>query len=203
MMDTLKRLMDFHGEGSAKSLVWAHNTHIGDAKYTDMSRASMVNLGQLVRQQAGQEKVLLVGFGTYSGTVIAAREWGERMERMNVPPAVEGSWDNIIHNLNHGRDTLLIFRNSKSEMQSKEEYLIKDVVGEIRRAEKRGQRAIGVVYNPEYERYGNYVPTVLTDRYDAFVYIDKSEATIRFTCQSNQEKLRKTFQRPSLLDSNS
>jgi erythromycin esterase len=137
----------------------------------------MVNLGQLVRQQAGQEKVLLVGFGTYSGTVIAAREWGERMERMNIPPAVEGSWDNIIHNLSHGRDTLLIFGKGKSKARAKEEYLIKDVEGEIERAEKkRGQRAIGVVYNPEYEKNRNYVPTVLTDRYDSFAYIDKSEA---------------------------
>ena len=177
MMDTLTRLIDFHGQGSAKSIVWAHNTHIGDARYTDMARANMVNLGQLARQQAGQEKVLLVGFGTYSGTVIAAREWGERMERMNVPPAAEGSWDNIIHNLSNGRDTLLIFGKGKSQARAKEEYLIKDVEGEIERAEKkRGQRAIGVVYNPEYEKYRNYVPTVLTNRYDAFVYIDKSEA---------------------------
>jgi erythromycin esterase-like protein len=176
-MDTLTRLIDFHGKGSAKSIVWAHNTHIGDARYTDMARANMVNLGQLVRQQAGQEKVLLVGFGTYSGTVIASREWGERMEQMNVPPAVEGSWDNIIHNLSHDRDTLLIFGNGKSEVQAKEEYAIKDLEGEIRGAEKkRGQRAIGVVYNPEHERYGNYMPTILTDRYDSFVYIDKSEA---------------------------
>jgi erythromycin esterase len=115
MMDTLTRLMDFHGKGSAKSIVWAHNTHIGDARYTDMAIANMVNLGQLVSQQVGQNNVLLVGFGTYSGTVIAAREWGERMERMNVPPAVKGSWDNVIHNLSNGRDSLLIFRNNISQ----------------------------------------------------------------------------------------
>src|SRR5919106_5402661 len=85
----------------------------------------------------------------------AAREWGERMERMNVPPAAEGSWDNIIHNLSNGRDTLLIFGKGKSQARAKEEYLIKDVEGEIERAEKkRGQRAIGVVYNPEYENIG-------------------------------------------------
>jgi len=85
MMDTLTRLMEFHDKDSAKSIVWAHNTHIDDARNTDMAQANMVNLGQLLRQQAGQERALLVGFGTYSGTVIASREWGERMEKMNVP----------------------------------------------------------------------------------------------------------------------
>ncbi|MGH9966081.1 MAG: erythromycin esterase family protein [Nitrososphaeraceae archaeon] len=174
MMDTLTRLMEFHDTDSAKSIVWAHNTHIGDARFTDMTQANMVNLGQLVRQQAGQEKALLVGFGTYSGTVIAAREWGERMEKMNVPPAVQGSWDNVIHKLSDGRNSLLVFRKNKSEEYAKEEYRIYEAPEENLRAEKkRGQRAIGVVYNPEHERYGNYVPTVLTDRYDAFVYLDK------------------------------
>lgn len=96
------------------------------------------------------------------------------MEIMNVPPSVQGSWDNIIHNLSDGKNCLLIFRDGKSQIYTKdEEYLVK----EIKAAEKkRGQRAIGVVYNPEYERYGNYVPTVLINRYDAFVYIDKTEA---------------------------
>lgn len=177
MMDTLTRLMDFYGKNSAKSIIWAHNTHIGDARHTDMAKGNMVNLGQLVRQQAGQENVLLVGFGTHSGTVIAAREWGERMEKMNVPPAVQGSWDNIIHNLSDGKNCLLVFRKNKSEEHAKEEYLINEAPEEQLRAEKkRGQRAIGVVYNPEHERYGNYVPTILTDRYDAFVYLDKSNA---------------------------
>jgi erythromycin esterase len=93
------------------------------------------------------------------------------------PPAVQGSWDNIIHNLSDGKNSLLVFRKNKSEEYAKEEYLINEAPEEKLRAEKkRGQRAIGVVYNPEHERYGNYVPTILTDRYDAFVYLDKSNA---------------------------
>src|SRR5919109_797035 len=110
MMDTLKRLMEFYGK-QAKSIVWAHNTHIGDAKYTDMTEAKMLNIGQLVREHAGEEKAALVGFGTYQGTVIAAKEWGEKMERMHVPPAVNGSWDSMIHELSKGRNRLLIFRD--------------------------------------------------------------------------------------------
>jgi erythromycin esterase len=74
MMDTLIRLMEFHGKDTAKSIVWAHNTHVGDARYTDMVDAKMVNIGQLVREHASDKNTLLVGFGTYSGTVIAAKE---------------------------------------------------------------------------------------------------------------------------------
>jgi erythromycin esterase len=163
MMNTLERLMKFHGS-DAKSIVWAHNTHIGDARATDMRRAKMVNLGQLAREQAGRDKVVLVGFGTYKGNVISAKEWGEPMERMLVPPAVDGSWDSFLHSLddNSGRNKLLTFSDiNKIETSS---------------IESKGQRAIGVVYNPSYERYGNYVETILPARYDAFVFIDETHA---------------------------
>jgi erythromycin esterase len=153
MMDTLIRLMEFHGTDTAKSIVWAHNTHVGDARYTDMVDAKMVNIGQLVREHASDKNTLLVGFGTYSGTVIAAKEWGEKMERMHVPPAVDGSWERLIHELSKGSDRLLIFgdnikRNPINQLLSEES----------RDKRVKGQRAIGVVYNPEYERFGNYVP---------------------------------------------
>jgi erythromycin esterase-like protein len=169
MMDTLKRLMEFYSK-QAKSIVWAHNTHIGDAKYTDMAEAKMVNIGQLVREHAGDEKAALVGFGTYQGTVIAAKEWGEKMQRMHVPPAVDGSWDRLIHKLGEGHDRLLLFDNDT------EEGIAGKLLTEETRNKRRGQRAIGVVYNPEYERFGNYVPTDLTKRYDAFLYIDNTHA---------------------------
>jgi erythromycin esterase len=170
MMDTLKRLMEFHGKGS-KSIVWAHNTHIGDARQTDMADAKMINLGQLVREYATEKNVVLVGFGTYKGTVIAAKEWGEKMERMDVPPAVNGSWDNLIHKQSNGSNILLIFRDD-SERNTKGEILTE----EAKSKRIRGQRAIGVVYNPEYERYANYVPTILARRYNAFLHIDKTHA---------------------------
>jgi erythromycin esterase len=164
MMNTLERLMKFHGN-DAKSIVWAHNTHVGDARATDMARAKMVNLGQLAREQAGRENVILVGFGTYKGSVIAAKEWGEQMERMPVPPAVDGSWDNFLHSLedNVGRNKLLTF----DDIDKKEDSSL---------LESKGQRAIGVVYNPSYERYGNYVETILPIRYDAFLFIDETHA---------------------------
>lgn len=184
MMDTLKHLMNFYGEvkdngnnNNAKSIVWAHNTHIGDARYTDMTDAKMINLGQLVREYAFDKNVLLVGLGTYSGTVIAAKEWGEKMERMHVPEAVEGSWDSLMHKKSNAKNSLLIFSDDHTK-KSIEEQLLSEENGEgtrnKRRRTRRGQRAIGVVYNPAYERYGNYVPTELGKRYDSFLYLDKT-----------------------------
>jgi erythromycin esterase len=171
MMDTLIRLMEFHGK-QAKSIVWAHNTHVGDARYTDMVDAKMVNIGQLVREHAGKNKALLIGFGTYQGTVIAAKEWGEKMERMHVPPAIDGSWERLIHELSKGSDTLFLFgNNTKGDSINQ---LLYEATREQDNERIKGQRAIGVVYNPQYERFGNYVPTILTKRYDAFIYIDKT-----------------------------
>jgi erythromycin esterase len=166
MMNTLERLMKFHGS-DAKSIVWAHNTHIGDARATDMARAKMVNLGQLAREQAGRESVVLVGFGTYEGSVIASKAWGEPMERMQVPSAIDGSWDSFLHSLDDndsaGPNKLVTF-NDIDKMKASSLF------------ESKGQRAIGVVYNPSYEKYGNYVETILPIRYDAFIFIDETHA---------------------------
>ena len=158
MVDTLENLIKHHGP-EAKAIVWEHNTHIGDARATDMAEAGMVNVGQLVRQKYGDENVVLVGFGSYEGSVIAGAFWDAPMEHMSVPPAREGSWENVLHEAGVG-DTLLITR---------------DLQDEVFRT-RRGHRAIGVVYNPARERYGNYVPTTLPERYDAFLYLDKTSA---------------------------
>jgi len=159
MVETLERLMRHHGP-EAKAIVWEHNTHIGDARYTDMADVGMVNVGQLVREQQGVEDVVLVGFGSYRGSVIAGAEWGAPMESMPVPPARKGSWEDILHRTGE-EDKLLVFAEAEDE---------------DRLLEPRAHRAIGVVYDPAYERFGNYVPTVLPRRYDAFMYIDQTQA---------------------------
>jgi erythromycin esterase len=165
MMNTLERLMKFHGS-DAKSIVWAHNTHIGDARATDMQRAKMINLGQLAREQAGRNNVALVGFGTYQGSVVASKEWGGLMEKMSVPPAIGGSWDGVLHNLDEvSHNKLLVLPDINRIEKADSSFL-----------DSKGQRAIGVVYNPSYERYGNYVETVLPARYDAFLFIDETHA---------------------------
>jgi len=158
MAETLDRLLARHGPG-AKGIVWAHNTHVGDAQFTDMAGEGMVNLGELAREHYGELEVVLVGFGSYEGTVIAGAEWGAPHEVMDVPAAREGSWEWVLHEAGPG-DKLLVFPEG----------------GAPELAERRGHRAIGVVYRPQYERYGNYVPTALSRRYDAFLWLAQSQA---------------------------
>jgi erythromycin esterase len=159
MAETLERLMRHHGRG-AKAVVWEHNTHIGDARFTDMTDFGMVNVGQLARERWGGEDVVLVGFGSHRGSVIAGAEWGAPMQRMRVPPAKEGSWEDVLHRAGE-EDKLLLF----SGLGEEEGFF-----------EAREHRAIGVVYDLARESYGNYVPTVLPRRYDAFLYLDETRA---------------------------
>jgi len=169
MVDTLDRLMAHHGP-RAKAIVWEHNTHIGDARFTNMARAGMVNVGQLVREaHEGDAGAVLVGFGTHRGSVIAARAWGEPMQRMRVPPARTDSVEHVMHEAGVG-DALLVFDPSTSLGAGSNDGGIPGL------GEPRVHRAIGVVYDPDAERWGNYVPTVLPRRYDAFVYVDETRA---------------------------
>jgi erythromycin esterase len=159
MADTLDHLMR-HYDHDAKAIVWEHNTHIGDARYTNMANEGMYNVGQLVRQEHDADGVVLVGFGSYEGTVVAGRSWGAPMEVMEVPPARAGSWEHALH-LMEAQDRLLLFRPPVDAGDAL--------------AIPRGHRAIGVVYQPEFE-WGNYVPTVLPLRYDAFLYLERTQA---------------------------
>lgn len=158
-MDTLDRLMAHHGEG-ARSIVWAHNTHVGDARFTDMAEGGEVNIGQLCRERHGAEKCFLVGFGSYEGTVTAGRAWDAPTETMNLPKGRKGSWEDLMHKAG-AEDKLLLFTGEENE-------------GDL--LQKLGHRAVGVVYRPQHEHFGNYVPTYLTKRYDAFLYIEKTKA---------------------------
>ena len=124
-----------------------------------MADQGEVNLGQLVRERHGDEATSLVGFGSYRGTVIAGREWEAPMEPMPVPPAREESWEHVFHRAGP-EDKLLLLKAATPDVLQ----------------QPRGHRAIGVVYHPEYEQYGNYVPSVLPRRYDAFIFLDTTRA---------------------------
>ncbi|HYO20879.1 MAG TPA: erythromycin esterase family protein, partial [Flavisolibacter sp.] len=176
MMETLDRLLKFHGKGS-KAIVWEHNTHIGDARATDMRRAGMVNIGQLAREEYGINQVYLVGFGSYRGTVIAGDEWGAPMKVMEVPQAREGSIEHVLHRESTA-DRYLLF-NTEDIRETYEESI--------------RHRAIGVVYNPERERYGNYVPSVMANRYDAFIYLDETTALHPLHLKPHHEKMPDTY----------
>jgi len=159
MMETLKRLLEFHGK-FAKAIVWEHNTHIGDARATDMIEEGMFNIGELARVEYGEGDVVLVGFGSNRGSVMAGKRWDAPMQKMEVPPASDGSWEDLLHT-SGAHDQLLIM-----------DKLMVDPLME----NHIGHRAIGVVYQPQYEKYGNYVPTILPMRYDAFIYLDETKA---------------------------
>ncbi len=159
MAETLDRLMAQHGD-DAKAIVWAHNTHVGDARATNMSEVGMVNIGELARRRHRPDGVVLVGSGSYEGSVIAGQEWDAPMEVMDVPQGRPGSWERVFH-------------DAKAENQL---LIMNEVADSERFLEIRGHRAIGVVYDPEFEAYGNYVPTVLPRRYDAFLFVDKTVA---------------------------
>lgn len=160
MSDTMERLLKFHGEKS-KVIVWEHNTHIGDARATDMVEEGMYNIGELARVQHHENEVVLVGFGSFKGSVIAGKKWGAAMQNTSVPEAKAGSWEYLLRRAGN-EDKLLIMDDFAGEDMFLENHL--------------GHRAIGVVYNPQYEQYGNYVPSILPLRYDAFIYLDETSA---------------------------
>jgi erythromycin esterase-like protein len=175
MMETLVRLLQFHGP-SSKGIVWEHNTHIGDARATDMAKAGMINIGHLAREQYGDENVYLAGFGSYEGTVMAGQEWGAPMEEMEVPGAREGSIEYVLHN-DPGDNCYLLFNEEPGKLYQ----------SHIR------HRAIGVVYNPARERISNYVPSVLSKRYDAFIYLDQTKALHPLHLHPHNEKIPETY----------
>lgn len=159
MVETLNRLMHFHGN-HAKAIVWAHNTHIGDARATDMASAKMINVGQLMNQQHGKEAVFSVGFGSYTGTVVAGYEWGDDIRVMALPKAKENSWEDMLHQLD-AKDRIVFMNDDMKWAIGKREF---------------EHRAVGVVYHPQYERMENYVPSILPHRYDAFIFLDETSA---------------------------
>ncbi len=159
MFLTVKRLLDLYGENS-KGIVWAHNTHVGDASATEMANRGQVNIGQLSREEFGDDNVFITGFGTYTGKVNAGRQWGAQMQVLNVPEAHRDSYEYLLNKVEY--ENFFIVFNEQDRQH--EEFI-----------ELRGHRAIGVVYNPEREVPGNYVATILPKRYDAFIFFEKTK----------------------------
>lgn len=162
MVDTLDTLIGHlvRQGTSGKVVVWAHNSHVGDSRATHMSLRGEVNVGQLVRERHGAD-CRIIGFGTHSGTVTAASNWGRPAERKRVRPALPGSYEALFHEVRH-KQFLLDVRD----------------LGEAGAAlsEERLQRFIGVIYLPESERYSHYFETRLPDQYDALLWFDQTRA---------------------------
>ncbi len=151
MADTLDALASHLG---GRIVVWAHNSHLGDARATAMGRSGELNLGQIARERhPGQ--ALLIGFSTYEGTVTAAGDWGGPAERKRVRPGLAGSWEARFHDV--GDD----FAVSADEPSLRESRL---------------QRAIGVIYRPETERQSHYFEARPAEQFDLLIHVDQTRA---------------------------
>jgi erythromycin esterase-like protein len=159
MADTLDRLLEQYGE---RGVVWAHNTHIGDARATDMAAAGMTNLGQLARERHADDGVVLVGFAAHRGSVVAAEGWGAPAQRLHVPPGRDASVEDLMHQALGDEASVLVFPPTYDQPRWLRTSL--------------DHRAIGVVYHPDQERWGNYVPSTLGDRYDALLWFGETAA---------------------------
>ena len=157
MVSALEKVMHAYGENS-KAIIWEHNTHIGDARATDMADEGMINVGQILREKYGKQ-VYSVGLGTHHGTVIASDQWGGSMDVMAVPEAQAGSWEDALHQAGSFNKYIMFNKTNETEFDR-----------------VLGHRAIGVVYDPELEHLGNYVPSYVARRYDAFIFIDETSA---------------------------
>ncbi|MGZ4828919.1 MAG: erythromycin esterase family protein [Candidatus Angelobacter sp.] len=160
MADTLHELVQHLGPNDAKLIIWAHNSHLGDARSTEMGEHGELNLGQLVRQRYGKESVL-VGFSTYTGTVTAASEWDGLAERKHVRPALPDSYEALFHQV--GIPNFLLRLRDGGEVASA-----------LR--EPRLERAIGVIYQPRSERLSHYFHARLAEQFDAVLHIDVTRA---------------------------
>lgn len=163
MFQTLKALRAHlhHQDGEpARIVVWAHNSHVGDARATEVGADGQLTLGQLVREGYGEPGVL-IGFTTYSGTVTAASEWGAVAERKVVRPALNGSIEELLHEVDRPEFVVsaLVCREAAQPL---------DTV--------RLGRAIGVIYQPATERQSHYYHVRPGDQFDAIIHIDRTTA---------------------------
>jgi erythromycin esterase-like protein len=161
MFETLKNALEFHGPTS-KAVIWAHNSHIGNAAATEMSRRGEHNIGQLCREHFGAESYA-IGFGTNDGTVAAALSWDGPMQIMDVQPAHAQSYERLFHMTNAPGLLLPLANGPRQELRGQ---LIKP----------RLERAIGVIYRPDSELASHYFEAVLPQQFDEYIWIDRTNA---------------------------
>ncbi|HXC52336.1 MAG TPA: protein-L-isoaspartate(D-aspartate) O-methyltransferase [Candidatus Limnocylindrales bacterium] len=161
MFDTLQSLLAFYGPQS-RGIVWEHNSHLGDARATEMSERGELNVGQLCREKFG-DKVYIVGFGTDHGTVAAASNWDEPVERMTVRPSHEESYERLFHD----SDVPAFLTHLREPRRA-------DLRDEL--MPSRLERAIGVIYRPETERGSHYFYASLPQQFDEYIWFDRTTA---------------------------
>jgi erythromycin esterase-like protein len=173
MVETIDSLVQYldarmpRGERS-KVAVWAHNSHLGDARATSMGRDGEWNVGQLARERWGREQTYLIGFSTYSGTVTAAGNWDEPARLKRVRPGLPGSWEATFHEV-CGR-----LRRAGCHLDLRGIARDRRFLNEVNR--DRLQRAIGVIYRPRTERISHYFDTRLGEQFDSMIHLDATRA---------------------------
>jgi protein-L-isoaspartate(D-aspartate) O-methyltransferase len=165
MFETLKTLLDFHGP-EARAIVWAHNSHVGDAAATEMSARGEYDIGHLCREGFGNG-AYSIGFGTHAGTVAAASDWDGPMEVKAVLPSLDRSYERLCHETGRPRFMLPLRGPSTAEIRNK-------------LAKPRLERAIGVIYRPETELASHYFQAVLPAQFDEYIWFDKTRAVTPF-----------------------
>jgi erythromycin esterase-like protein len=172
MMETLDALLDWTAgrQGVARAVVWAHNSHLGDARATQMGEWGELNLGQLVRERFGDD-ACLIGFSTHIGTVTAARDWDAPAEQRRVRPSLEGSYERLFHETGLGRFVVNL----------RDEPLRQTLTP------SRLERAIGVIYVPETERASHYFRAHLPRQFDLMIHVDETHAVVPLERWSREE----------------
>lgn len=162
MMDTCEALREHLAAHAAtnKIVVWAHNSHLGDARATEWTRVGQLNLGQLMRERYGSE-VVIVGFSTHTGSVTAASDWDGPAEIKVVQPSLEGSWERALHEVGAPR-FVVVSRDASDAPELVDESRI--------------NRAIGVIYRPQTERQSHYFHSQIGRQFDVIVHYDESRA---------------------------
>jgi erythromycin esterase-like protein len=150
--------MDEHGQ-QMKVVVWAHNSHLGDASATQMHERGEFNVGQLIRKEFPGD-CCLIGFSGYSGTVTAASNWGAQAERKIVRPGLMGSYEELFHSV-----------DLPAFILSMKQPVIREAL-----KQPRLQRAIGVIYLPQTERMSHYFASRLPDQFDAIIHFQETQA---------------------------
>ena len=171
MFETLQSVLDFRGP-DAKAVVWEHNSHIGDARATEMSARGELNVGQLVRKKYG-DAAYLIGFGTDHGTVAAASEWGGPMEIKQIQPSHRDSYEYVCHEV-AAENFLLPLREPLKKITR--EKLLKE----------RLERAIGVIYRPETELQSHYFYASLPHQFDEYIWFDETRAVEAITRETTK-----------------
>lgn len=171
MVRMLMRLLEYcdtkDPSRPAKAIVWAHNSHLGDARFTERGiESNKLNIGQLVREQLGLEKTFNIGFTTFHGSVTAAHNWGEPHHFRVLNEGMKGSYERLFHDTEL-HNFYLVLRNNTLPVDEKLVHVL---------SKERYERAVGVIYRPRTEMVSHYFTAALAHQFDAVIHFDRTRA---------------------------